>query len=118
MKPLVSICIPTYNGEAFIAEALESAIQQSYPNLEIVVSDDASQDGTLALVERFKARTPIPIYVYKHEPQGIGANWNYCVTKAKGAYIKFLFQDDVLEPDCISKMMQFMSSSKVGLVYS
>lgn len=116
--PLVSICIPTYNGEAYIVEALESAINQTYPNLEIVVTDDASSDKTLQIVERFKAKTAIPIYIYKHTPSGIGANWNYCVLKSRGIYIKFLFQDDFLEPTCISKMMALaLTNSKIGLVY-
>src|SRR5690606_24488463 len=88
--PLVSICIPTYNGAAYIAEALESAIHQTYPHLEIVVSDDASTDATLAIVERFKSKTHIPVSVYHHVPKGIGANWNHCVKQANGAYIKFL----------------------------
>lgn len=116
--PLVSICIPTYNGELYIAEALESAIQQTYPNLEIVVTDDASRDDTLLIVDGFKSKTSIPIYIHKHTPAGIGSNWNFCVSKANGAYIKFLFQDDVLLSDCIERMMALMVNPKVGMVYS
>ena len=118
MNPLVSICIPTYNGELYIAEALESAIQQTYSNLEIVVTDDASKDATLKIVEGFRSKTSIPIFIYPHEPTGIGANWNYCVSKANGAYIKFLFQDDVIAPTCITKMMALaLTDSKIGFVY-
>ncbi|WP_242091618.1 glycosyltransferase family 2 protein [Aestuariivivens sediminicola] len=118
MKPLVSICIPTCNGEAYLDQALNSAIAQTYRNIEIVISDDASQDGTLKIVESYKQKTNIPIYVYNHEPQGIGANWNNCVKQAKGDYIKFLFQDDILEPACIDKMMQLaLTNPKIGLVY-
>lgn len=117
--PLVSICIPTYNGAAYITEALESAIQQTYPHLEIVISDDASTDATLTIVESFKTKTYIPISVCHHAPKGIGANWNHSVMQAKGDYIKFLFQDDVLAPDCISKLMDLaLTNSNVGLVYS
>lgn len=116
--PLVSICIPTYNGVQFIAEAMESAIAQTYPNLEIVVSDDASKDDTLKIIESYKEKTEIPIYIYHHEPNGIGANWNHSVKKAKGDYIKFLFQDDMLMPTCIEKMVTLALSNKnVGLVY-
>lgn len=118
-KPLVSICMPTYNGERFLQEALESAITQTYPNLEIVISDDESKDRTIAIVESFKKQTNIPIYIYHHKPSGIGANWNYCVQKAKGDYIKFLFQDDVIFPECIERMMNLMlTKSTIGLVYS
>ncbi|TXG38862.1 glycosyltransferase family 2 protein [Seonamhaeicola maritimus] len=116
--PLVSICIPTYNGETFLEEALDSAISQSYPNIEVVVSDDASTDATLDIIKAYKHKTSIPISVYNHKPQGIGANWNHCVKQVKGDYIKFLFQDDLLHPECISKMMKMaLSKPNVGLVY-
>ena len=104
--PLVSICIPTCNGFQFIGEALLSAVNQSYPNLEIIVSDDHSRDDTLKIINEFESKTAIPFHIYNHKPDGIGSNWNYCAQKANGEYIKFLFQDDTLEPDCIEKMMQ------------
>jgi glycosyltransferase involved in cell wall biosynthesis len=110
--PLVSICIPTYNGAAFIAEAMDSAIVQTYPNLEIIVSDDASTDGTLEIIESYKTRTAIPIHIFHHEPRGIGANWNHCMRQANGVYIKFLFQDDVLEPQCIEEMVKVINQDK------
>ena len=52
--PLVSVLIPTYNGERHITEALFSVVRQNYPHKEIIVTDDASGDGTLALVQRFR----------------------------------------------------------------
>jgi len=117
-EPLVSICIPTFNGEKYIAQAMDSAISQCYSNLEIIVSDDASKDETLNTVNSYKTKTNIPIYIHNHLPNGIGANWNNCVKQAKGDYIKFLFQDDVLEKDCISKMIKITEANpNVGLVY-
>lgn len=116
---LVSICIPTYNGEAYLAEALQSAIQQTYRNIEIVVSDDNSSDETLRIVESFKAKTTVPIHVYNHQPSGIAANWDNAVRKAQGKYIKFLFQDDLLVPDCVEEMLaQFVTDDEIGLVFS
>ena len=118
-QPLVSICIPTFNGAQFIEEAMESAINQTYPNLEIVVSDDASKDYTLKIIESYKDKTDIPIHIFHHKPSGIGANWNHCIKKSKGDYIKFLFQDDILDKECITEMMLIAKSSlKIGLVYS
>lgn len=118
MTPLVSICIPTYNGEVFIAEAMDSAILQTYTNLEIIISDDSSKDATVPIIESYISKTRIPIHIHYHKPEGIGANWNYCVQQAKGDYIKFLFQDDVLEPTCIKVMMALaIKNPKVGLVY-
>ena len=117
-NPLVSICIPTYNGEAHVAAALKSVLAQTYSNIEIVVSDDASKDNTLQIVRDFQAKTHVPFKIYEHQPNGIGANWNHCIKKANGKYIKFLFQDDLLEPNCIEQMITVAESShNVGLVY-
>ncbi len=118
IHPLISICIPTYNGEQFIVEAIESALRQTYTNLEIIVSDDGSKDATLKLIEPFKETTNIPIHIYHHNPSGIGANWNHCIEKANGVYIKFLFQDDILLPNCIERMVNLaLKDEKIGLVY-
>lgn len=116
-KPLVSICIPIYNGEAYLAEALASVKTQTYPHIEVVVSDDRSSDASLSIVEQFQQEVDFPVRIFSHEPQGIGANWNHCVANAQGAYVKFLFQDDVLKPSCIEKMEEaFQHFPEVGLV--
>ncbi len=114
---LVSICIPTYNGASFLEESLESVKRQTYNNIEVIVSDDASIDDTLAIVKKFKDGVDFPVTIISHKPNGIGANWNHCIKHAKGAYIKFLFQDDVLMPNCIEEMLAvFAQYPKLGLV--
>ncbi|GEM54386.1 hypothetical protein B0A58_04825 [Flavobacterium branchiophilum NBRC 15030 = ATCC 35035] len=116
--PLVSVCLPIYNGAAFLEEALASLAAQTYPNLELIVSDDQSTDHSLQIVAAFQAKVGFPIRVFSHEPAGIGANWNHCVQHAQGEYIKFLFQDDVFYPECISLMVaQALRSPKIGMVY-
>lgn len=116
--PLVSICVPTYNGERYLGEALESALAQTYPRLELVLSDDASADQTLQIAERVLATAPFPVTVVHHAPAGIAANWNNCVRAARGEYVKFLFQDDVLRSDCVERMVQLAQrDERVGLVY-
>lgn len=119
-NPLVSICIPTYNGEAFIQEALDSALAQSYKPIEIIISDDNSTDNTLRIVNEIAKKSTISIKIFNHKPSGIGANWNHCIRNAKGNYIKFLFQDDLLEPNCIEEMVRLAENSemKLGLVFS
>ena len=115
--PLVSICIPTYNGSVYIAEALQSALSQTYQNLEIVVSDDASTDETLAIVQSYVDKTDVPFRVVHHVPNGIGANWNNCIKNATGVYIKFLFQDDILHPTCVTELVSILEANpNLGLV--
>lgn len=119
MNSLISICIPTYNGAAYIAEAMKSAICQTYSNCEIIISDDASTDNTLQIVETFRDKSPFPIRIFNHKPNGIGANWNNCVKKSNGEYIKFLFQDDVLDATCVQEMLKvFKIAPNIGLVAS
>jgi len=116
--PLVSICIPTYNGAKFIEEALDSAINQTYKNIEIIISDDNSSDDTLVIIEKMLINATIPYKIYNHEPKGIGANWNNCVEKSNGTFIKFLFQDDLLRSDCIEKMLELAKrDDQVGFIY-
>lgn len=114
---LVSICIPTYNGASFLQEALNSVIKQTYKNIEVIISDDASADNTLEIAEKFKVSVDFPVSIISHKPNGIGANWNNTIKNANGAYIKFLFQDDILYPDCISEMIAtFKENPNLGLV--
>lgn len=116
-EPLVSVCMPLYNGEAFLKEAFDSLERQTYSNIEVIISDDASKDATWQCCEEYKHRSRYTVRLFKHQPQGIGANWNYCVQQAQGAYIKFLFQDDTLEPTCVARMMAVIQSDeKLGMV--
>jgi glycosyltransferase involved in cell wall biosynthesis len=115
--PLVSICIPTYNGSSYLDEAFASIKAQTYTNLEVVISDDNSKDDTIALCKSFKEQIAFPVKIVAHTPNGIGANWNNTIKLAKGVFIKFLFQDDVLEPNCIKAMVQIMQRRPdLGLV--
>lgn len=116
-QPLVSICIPTFNGEKFIAEAMDSILHQTYCSLEIVVSDDASKDETLKIITSYKEKMNAPMRIFNHKPNGIGDNWNNCIKQARGNYIKFLFQDDVLSPTCVEEMVKILEADQtIGLV--
>lgn len=117
IKPLVSVCIPTYNGGKYLKEALESLEQQSYQDIEVIISDDRSTDSTLEIVEEFKRRSRFTVKIFNHDPSGIGANWNNCLNYSQGNYIKFLFQDDILLPDCIEEMVSAMQiNEEIALV--
>lgn len=118
--PLVSICIPTYNGEAFLHQALESAFNQTYPNLEIIIADDGSQDKTIEIAQSFQnSSTSIDYRIILHRNYGLSQNWNFSLSQAQGKYIKFLFQDDFLEPHCVEKMVNLAEQDEqIGMVFS
>ena len=117
--PLVSICIPTYNGESFLEETLNTVLSQTYPNLEIIISDDNSKDRTIEIAESFRGKVKYELSILEHGQYGLSQNWNFCISQAKGKYIKFLFQDDLLEPDAILKMVELAEQDEeIGLVFS
>lgn len=118
MESLVSICIPTYNGEKFLQESMDSVKNQTYKNIEVIISDDQSEDRTIEICEQFKSEVEFPVYIYSHKPSGIGANWNNSIEQANGKYIKILFQDDVMRKDCISVMMDHLVKYKLQIVVS
>ena len=119
LPPLVSICVPTYNGMVHLEEALASIDSQDYPNLEVVFSDDGSTDGTLERIREFAATSRFEVKLFHHQHTSLAGNWNNSVANARGEYIKFLFQDDLMQPNCISRMMELaVRDSEVALIFS
>jgi glycosyltransferase involved in cell wall biosynthesis len=117
--PLVSVCIPVYNGEKFIREALQSVLDQDYQNIEIVISDDESSDKSLKLIYDFIPKFRCNVRVFNHQRSGLANHLNDCIEKASGKYIKFVFQDDIIYPNCISEMVCLAESQpEVGFVFS
>jgi glycosyltransferase involved in cell wall biosynthesis len=103
----ISICIPTYNGAIYLKECLDSIYQQTFTDFEIIICDDCSTDTTVEIIESYLKRD-YRIQLYKNEVNlGLVGNWNQCIKKANGEWIKFLFQDDYMEPNCISKLMSY-----------
>ena len=110
-NPLVSICIPTYNGQQFLELCLNSAIRQTYRNIEIIIVDDCSTDTTREITKSYAVKDP-RIQLYKNEKNlGLVGNWNKCIKLSNGEWIKFLFQDDYLSLDCIEIMIGALSSN-------
>ena len=102
MKPLVSILVPAYNAEAWISDALRSAIAQTWKPKEIIVVDDGSTDGTLAVARQFESNQ---LRVVTHKNQGASATRNKAYSLCKGDYIQFLDADDLIGPDKIAKQI-------------
>lgn len=102
--PLVSILIPTYNREKYLATALDSALAQTYPNIEIIVHDDASTDSTSSLLATYN--DPRLRVIRTEDNHGMIGGWNYIVSQAKGKYLKFLASDDLLAPTCVTQLVK------------
>ncbi len=106
-KPTVSVCVPTYNGAAFLAETLASVAAQTVEDLEVLIVDDMSADETLAVAEAYAATDPRARVIRNTERAGSSArNANQCLRHARGEWIKFLFQDDLMAPTCLARMLE------------
>ena len=116
IRPLVSIGIPTYNrANGYLKETLESALAQTYPNVEIVVADNCSPDATRAVVASYDDPR---VRYFRHEP-GIkpNDNFNFCLQQANGTYFLLLHDDDKIDPDFIDTCMRAAGyNTRVGII--
>jgi len=115
---LVSVCIPTFNGERFIRQTIQSVLSQSHSNLEVVISDHSSSDATLGIVRSFI--DPRIRIVNTPRDVGIADNWNAAVFHARGSLVKVMGQDDLLYPKAIESEVDVMRTANalVGFCYS
>jgi glycosyltransferase involved in cell wall biosynthesis len=103
----VSVCIPTYNGERFVADAVRSILQQTLTDFELLVVDDGSTDGTVGVVQGFTD----PRLRMLQNPQrlGIPGNWNRCLALAQGEYLCLFHQDDVMLPENLERKVRMLA---------
>ncbi len=116
-EPLVSICIPVYNGGSLIHRALESCIRQSYRNIEVVVMDNASTDDTAAVAKAYAARDARIRYVRNPETIRIMPNFYRSFEEARGEYVQHCGHDDWLSRTCIEEAVaRFRENPGAGAV--
>jgi glycosyltransferase involved in cell wall biosynthesis len=118
-RPLVSVIIPAYNAEAFIQKTIESVLQQTYTNLEVIVVDDGSSDRTAEIVQEL-AQTDSRLQLIQQFNSGVAAARNLAIEKSQGEFIAPIDADDIWYPTNIEKQVQCMlrSPQSVGVVYS
>ena len=116
-NPLVSVIIPVYNVKKYLKEAVESAISQNYKNLEILLIDDGSTDGSGELCDKLKEEDA-RIKVFHKENGGLSSARNFALEKIKGEYVCFLDSDDSLTPDFVSYNIKLIEEHKTPLSIS
>lgn len=104
--PACSIGLPVYNGENYLEQAIQSVLAQKFQDFELIISDNASTDGTEAICRRFAEQDPRILYV--RQPRNIGAakNYNYTFHLARGEYFNWLAHDDILGPSFLRACLQ------------
>jgi hypothetical protein len=102
-EPRVTVAIPTYNRAGLLARCVDAALALSYGNFEILVSDNASTDGTAEVLSRYS--DPRLRVVRQATNIGLVPNWNYCLEAASGEYIVFLSDDDIVAPRFLQRVL-------------
>jgi len=111
--PLVSVIIPCYNAERWIAEAIDSCLRQSYSSLDVIVVDDGSTDRSLEIIESYRSR----IRYETGENKGGNHARNRGFSLSEGKYIQFLDADDYILPEKIERQVRFIEEMKADVVY-
>ena len=107
--PRVSICLPAYNCEKFVGQAIESVLSQTFENFELIISDDCSTDSTLNIIKGFK--DPRIRVLENKENLGMEGNWNKTLEAARGEFIKLFCNDDLLYPTCLERQVAIFDDS-------
>lgn len=104
--PRVSIGLPVYNGDPFLEKAIESILAQTFSDLELIISDNASTDRTQEICERFQRMDPRVRYFRQPKNLGAGPNYNFTFHQARGEFFKWAAHDDVLEPTLVERCVE------------
>lgn len=117
MLPIVSVIIPLYNSEKFIAETIESVSRQTFRNFEVLLVDDGSTDGSKEIVQRCISGDSRFKYIYQSN-KGVSAARNNGFNHSNGMFVAFLDSDDVWEPDNLELKLERFDDDNIGLVHS
>lgn len=114
-QPLVSIVTPSYNQARFLKATIESVLNQSYPNIEYIIIDGGSQDGSVELIEEYADQLAFWV---SEKDQGQTDAINKGFARAKGEILAWLNSDDTYNPDAVAKAVAYLQQHpEVGLVY-
>ena len=103
MSPRISIGLPVYNGERYLETALDSLLRQTCTDFELIISDNASSDGTEAICRRYAHRDPRVLYHRSERNRGASWNHNHVVEFARAPYFKWAAHDDVCAPEFLER---------------
>lgn len=113
--PLISICIPVYNAVAYIEDTVDGFLNQTYDNIEIIINDDCSNDGTWEVLKKYDNTSKVRLY-RNAKNTGIGPNWNATYNYAQGDYVVIANADDVHNNNFIENAFSYISSHQVDFV--
>lgn len=117
MNPLVSIIMPCYNAERYIAQSIESVLAQTYQEWELLITDDCSTDKSVEIIKRYCEQDG-RINLLINEHKGIAETRNASIARAKGRFLAFLDNDDLWKPEKLEKQISYMFEKGIGFSYT
>lgn len=117
MIELLSVIVPVYNTKAYLDECFDSLLSQNYSNIEIIVVDDGSTDGSAEMCDEYANRDS-RIRVYHQPNSGVSTARNLGIEKSRGTYVSFMDSDDRILPDIYTEMIKHLEMSEAGLSVS
>ncbi len=117
-QPLVSVIMPCYNMEKYVADSIASVQRQTYSNWELLIVDDVSTDETVKIVTKRTETDERIHFVVKPQHSGIADTRNQCIQMAQGRFLAFLDADDIWHPEKLETQVRFMLENHVGFTYS
>jgi glycosyltransferase involved in cell wall biosynthesis len=109
--PVVSVLIPTYNYARYLPEAIDSVLEQDFRDFELLLSDDGSTDNSAEIIRRYAAQDRRIRFNLHPRNLGMVQNWNWCLSEARGEYVKFLFGDDRMAcPEALSHLVGLLEA--------
>lgn len=117
-QPLVSVIMPCYNMERFVADTIQSVIHQTHTDWELLITDDASTDKTVALVQKLAENDRRIHLTVNTDHAGIAPTRNRCIQEAKGRFFAFLDADDIWHSEKLERQLHFMMERQIGFSYS
>ena len=116
--PKVSIIIPCYNQEKYVAEAINSALRQTFKDIEIVCVNDGSTDNSVEIIKSFENKYKNFIFLNNEENRGVIYSRNFAIKNCNGTYILPLDADDIIEPTYVKKAVKILDNNpNIGIVY-
>ncbi|MGD1805512.1 glycosyltransferase family 2 protein [Dapis sp. BLCC M126] len=117
--PKVTVCLPTYNSGEFLTQAIDSILEQTFTDFELIISDDCSTDNTPEVIRSYLEKDSRIKYLNNSKNLGLFPNWNRCLKSASGEYITVFAQDDVMLPKNLEQKVKILDKyQNVGLVTS
>ena len=118
IKPLVSVVLPLFQGEDFLADSFESLLSQSLKDFEVIVLDDCSTDASFEIAERYSSLDKRIKVGRNPRRAGLFANYNLCIAEATGTFLKPMAQDDLLDPNMLEKCVEALSAHERATLVS